>query len=283
MKKISLVLVFVVILTLFNSTVAADDEFLNNGTYDDIKCIDLVNADVIDENNDCIPFEDVTISLPIPKKSGFLSTLDGGYETHVFVLHGGLKKYSNGTFTWYFNLDCETAILNKPHVIVELQLYACYTDSFGEYTQVDSVSQEFDSDFDYPVDYTFTTPSKTAYYRYGYTIKHIYNTTSERHITPSVLYNRTGHKWEFLFTDVGKTLPMPRADYVKGQTHERNDHLHISYYNMYYVRTGIKLDRSLYEVHHIQPLSYGGDNSYENLIHLPIDLHKKVTGWFNGY
>lgn len=40
---------------------------------------------------------------------------------------------------------------------------------------------------------------------------------------------------------------------------------------------------SLYDVHHIQPLSYGGNNTYGNLIHLPKDLHKQVTGWFNGY
>lgn len=43
-------------------------------------------------------------------------------------------------------------------------------------------------------------------------------------------------------------------------------------------------NESYYDVHHIRPLEYGGAGmDYDNLIHLPVDLHRKVTGWFNGY
>lgn len=38
------------------------------------------------------------------------------------------------------------------------------------------------------------------------------------------------------------------------------------------------------DIHHIIPLAYGGDNSYDNLIPLPKDFHQKeVTPWWASY
>lgn len=54
-------------------------------------------------------------------------------------------------------------------------------------------------------------------------------------------------------------------------------------YKTYTANTGITLNRSLYDVHHIRPLAYGGSNAYGNLIHLPKATHTKVTGWWAGY
>ena len=55
------------------------------------------------------------------------------------------------------------------------------------------------------------------------------------------------------------------------------------YYNTYTANTGVTLNRSLYDVHHIRPLAYGGSNAYSNLIHLPKATHTQVTSWWAGY
>lgn len=55
------------------------------------------------------------------------------------------------------------------------------------------------------------------------------------------------------------------------------------YYNAYTANTGVTLNRSLYDVHHIRPLAYGGSNAYSNLIHLPKATHTQVTSWWAGY
>ncbi len=236
-----------------------------------------------DTNEECIPFEDVTIEIPIPKKSPNSIALATEYEAEVFVLHGGLKKYSSGTFTWYFNVDCPSSLIFKPDITVELQLQASFTTESGSYNSLGSYSQLINSNFDYGTNWTFTSAAKTGYYRYKYAIVLESDTTPTYKNTSSVLYNRTGHKWTFSFSDTGKVLPKPRADYVKGQVYARDTSLPSRYYTEYTQKTGKTLDTSKYDVHHIQPLSYGGNNDYSNLIHLPKDIHSSVTGWFNGY
>lgn len=236
-----------------------------------------------DTNEDCIPFEDVTIEIPIPKTSQDGIALAADYDVEVFVLSGGLKKYSSGTFTWYFNVDCPSSLIFKPDITVKLQLQASFTTESGSYSTLGSYSQLIDSNVDYGTDWTFTSTAKTGYYRYRYAIVHESDPTPVYKDTSSVLYNRTGHKWTFSFSDTGKVLPKPRADYVKGQIYARDTSLPARYYTEYTQKTGITLDTSKYDVHHIQPLAYGGNNDYSNLIHLPKDIHSSVTGWFNGY
>ena len=81
----------------------------------------------------------------------------------------------------------------------------------------------------------------------------------------------------------GKSLPMPPANYAKGATTTRPSNLADTYYNTYTANTGVTLNRSLYDVHHIRPLAYGGSNAYSNLIHLPKATHTQVTSWWAGY
>ena len=74
---------------------------------------------------------------------------------------------------------------------------------------------------------------------------------------------------------------MPPANYAKGATTTRPSNLADTYYNTYTANTGVTLNRSLYDVHHIRPLAYGGSNAYSNLIHLPKATHtgNKLVGW----
>lgn len=69
----------------------------------------------------------------------------------------------------------------------------------------------------------------------------------------------------------------------KGATTTRPSNLADTYYNTYTANTGVTLNRSLYDVHHIRPLAYGGSNAYSNLIHLPKATHTQVTSWWAGY
>jgi len=111
------------------------------------------------------------------------------------------------------------------------------------------------------------------------------NATSGSGVTTTALSNRTGHAWNLIFLILvsGKSLPMPPANYAKGATTTRPSNLADTYYNTYTANTGVTLNRSLYDVHHIRPLAYGGSNAYSNLIHLPKATHTQVTSWWAGY
>ena len=132
--------------------------------------------------------------------------------------------------------------------------------------------------------------ARTGYYKVKVTsqIKPDWSNSYNPARTVNVYYgllNRTGKLWTASYTDKksGKTLGKPRADYVKNTIHKRPSNLNTKYYNEYKSKYGVTLNSSLYDVHHIKPLSYGGDNSFSNLIHLPKSTHKTVTSWFAGY
>ncbi|MCG5254823.1 HNH endonuclease [Brevibacillus agri] len=45
-----------------------------------------------------------------------------------------------------------------------------------------------------------------------------------------------------------------------------------------------KFDWDDVDIHHIIPLAYGGDNSFDNLIQLPKNFHRReVTPWWASY
>lgn len=138
--------------------------------------------------------------------------------------------------------------------------------------------------------YKHSVAAKTGYYKikYMFQIKQDGSTSydKERIKTATIgLINRTAKKWNISYTDKksGKILGKPRADYVKNAKHKRPSNLNKKYYDEYKRRYGVTLNQSLYDVHHIKPLAYGGDNSFSNLIHLPKSTHKLVTSWFKGY
>lgn len=174
----------------------------------------------------------------------------------------------------------------KPNIKLTAQLKGSFTTLSGSYSNVGgSVYHTYTSNSEYGVDYTWKVPAKTGYYYVAYTITDYDNATSGSGVTTTALSNRTGHAWNFNFSDSvsGKSLPMPPANYAKGATTTRPSNLADTYYNTYTANTGVTLNRSLYVVHHIRPLAYGGSNAYSNLIHLPKATHTQVTSWWAGY
>lgn len=240
---------------------------------------DTTTGEMLVEDGELLTFDEVAI--PVPKGSAD-TTSEHGIE--IYLVRAGIKRTSGGEFTWYFNVDCPTSPFVKPNIKLTAQLKGSFTTMNGYYSSVGStVYHEYTTNSEYGIDYTWSVPAKTGYYYLSYTIIDYDNATSGSGVTTTALSNRTGHEWVYTFNDTGKSLPMPRADWTKGAVYNRPDGLNDKYYEEYQKQTGKVLIRSLYDVHHIQPLSYGGDNTYDNLIHLPKDLHKSVTGWFNGY
>ena len=223
------------------------------------------------------------VAIPVPKGSADTPS-ERGIE--IYLVRAGIKKTSGGEFTWYFNVDCPTSPFVNPNIKLTAQLKGSFTTLSGSYSNVGgSVYHTYTSNSEYGVDYTWTVPAKTGYYYVAYTITDYDNATSGSGVTTTALSNRTGHAWNFNFSDSvsGKSLPMPPANYAKGATTTRPSNLADTYYNTYTANTGVTLNRSLYDVHHIRPLAYGGSNAYSNLIHLPKATHTQVTSWWAGY
>lgn len=242
------------------------------------------NADtgkVIAENGEPFAFDDVEIELPISGTEDGISPQ--GIE--IYLVRGGLKRTSGGVFTWWFNIDCPTSPINKPDIKVTVQLQGDFTTGSSFSNVGGSVYHTYKINAEYGVDYTWTSTAKTGYYRLKYTINDYSSGQTGSGYTTSNLWNRTGHVWNFSFSDSasGKSLPKPPANYTKGATSSRPSNLADTYYNTYKQNTGITLNRSLYDVHHIKPLAYGGNNNYSNLIHLPKATHTSVTSWWAGY
>ena len=206
-----------------------------------------------------------------------------GSNIDLFTITSGLKHSKNGVFTWFFNLDCPTSIALKPDTTLKATLKASFTTNTGTFSTIATKSNRFNIPTEYALDYTFTTTAKTGYYYIEFTLTNHSNGDIQSIKTTKELYNRSGSRWTFNFSATGKGLGKPRADWTKGYLYNRPSGLADKYYQLYYNTFGITLDKSEYQVHHIQPLSLGGSNDFSNLIHLPIGLHTQVTGWFNGY
>lgn len=233
------------------------------------------------ENGEPCAFEDAEIEIPISNTEDGVSA----YGLEIYLIRGGLQSTRNGTFTWWFNTDCPTSPINKPNIKVTVQLQGDFTTG-SSFSNVGSpVYHTYKTNAEYGINYTWTSTAKTGYYRLKYTITDYDNGGSATGYTNKNLWNKTGHIWEFSFSDSasGKSLPTPPANYTKGATSTRPSNLAATYYATYTSNTGITLNSSLYDVHHIKPLAYGGSNNYSNLIHLPKATHKNVTSWWAGY
>ena len=188
---------------------------------------------------------------------------------------------------WNFNVDVPTSLLVKPPIKLKVQILRSNTEN-GTYSNYGSQSNF--GNVNTIKNYKHSVPARTGYYKVKVTshIKPDWSNSYNPARTVNVYYgllNRTGKLWTASYTDKksGKTLGKPRADYVKNTIHKRPSNLNTKYYNEYKSKYGVTLNSSLYDVHHIKPLSYGGDNSFSNLIHLPKSTHKTVTSWFAGY
>ena len=290
-KLVSLFLSIAVALSLTIPSFASDMEKSNNGIEAIADTSPRESSQVVHynaetgetyiEDGELLTFNDIVIPVTQISSDSVSEQSEDSY-----VVRGGIKKASGGKFTWFFNVDCPSSLILKPHIKLTVQLKGSFSSITSAYSNVgSSVYHEYKSNIDYGTDYTWTVPAKTGYYYMSYTLQDYDNNKTYRDVTTILLSNRTGHVWDFSFSDYasGKTLPMPRADYPKGATTTRPSNLADTYYKTYTANTGITLNRSLYDVHHIRPLAYGGSNAYGNLIHLPKATHTKVTGWWAGY
>lgn len=287
MKRIfSLLLTFAIILSMSIPAMASEIEAVPYAEEmaGDVFFYDAETGEITGENGEPYSFEEIEFEIPVYNSSSEDGIAPAGDLFELYIVRGGLKKTSGGLFTWWFNVDCPTSPLDKPNIKLTAQLRGNFTNGSTFSNVGSSVYHTYKTNSEYGVDYTWTSTAKTGYYCFKYTLTdYDAGGVTQTKTTSSNLWNRTGHVWNYSFSDTGKTLPKPRADWTKGAIHQRPNGLADTYYTTYTQMTGKTLDRSLYDIHHIQPLSYGGDNSYNNLIHLPKSLHSQVTGWFNGY
>lgn len=286
MKKfISIILCLSIILAMSTTTFASETDAIPAVEDTGITIVgetfyyNAETGEAIAENGEPVYFDDIEIKFQKPSSDP--ETRTSFWE--IYLVKGGLKSTSSGTFKWFFNVDCPTSIINKPHMKITVQLKGNFTNGISFSNVGSSVYHEYKTNSEYGIDYTFTSPAKTGWYYYSFTIVDYDLGQTATNTTSSILYNRTGHPWTFSFSDTGKSLGYPRCDWTKGATHTRPSNLATKYYADYKAATGKTLNSSLYDVHHIRPLSYGGDNSYSNLIHLPKATHTSVTSWFAGY
>ncbi|MEF9992327.1 MAG: HNH endonuclease signature motif containing protein [Romboutsia sp.] len=167
---------------------------------------------------------------------------------------------TNKKHVWNFNVDIPTSVISKPPLKLKVQILRADTEN-GTYSNYGSLT-DF-GNVNTVKNYKHSVAAKTGYYKV--------KLTSQLKPDGSNSYNPA------------KTLSKPRADYVKNAIHNRPSNLNTKYYNDYKSKYGVTLNSTLYDVHHIKPLAYGGDNSFSNLIHLPKETHRTVTSWFSGY
>ena len=164
---------------------------------------------------------------------------------------------------------------------------ASFTNETGYYSEYgEPCSKKYTTNSQYGLNYTWTTTAKTGYYYISFVITD-HDDGNTRYLGRTrgfKLYNRTGHEWTFSYNAGDKILPMPNANWTKISPVHRPSGYREYYFQEYTRRNTTVLNESYYNVHHIRPLEYGGAGmDYDNLIHLPVALHRKVTGWFNGY
>lgn len=291
-KILCLALSLIMVMSMGTSVFASETD--DNGSIPAVEDTAIFTSDTffynaetgetVAENGEPFAFDDIEFEFEESESQDGISTADVSIE--IYLLRGGLKRTSNGTFTWWFNTDCPTSPINKPNIKVTAQLQGNFTTG-STFSNVGShVYHTYNTNAEYGIDYTWTSTAKTGYYRIKFTLTD-YDAGGKVQSanTNSQLWNRTGHAWTFSFSDSasGKYLPKPPANYTKGATSTRPSNLADTYYTTYTNNTGVTLNRSLYDVHHIQPLAYGGNNSYSNLIHLPKATHTSVTSWWAGY
>ncbi len=82
-------------------------------------------GETIAENGEPFAFDDIEFEFEESESQDGISTADVSIE--IYLLRGGLKRTSNGTFTWWFNTDCPTSPINKPNIKVTAQLQGNFT------------------------------------------------------------------------------------------------------------------------------------------------------------
>lgn len=87
----------------------------------------------------------------------------------------------------------------------------------------------------------------------------------------------------------GEEMPFPTGDLDRVPRDQRSEWTNMDRY--YYIKQWHDMGYeeppggwNLYDIHHIRPREFGGDNSFENLIPVPRPLHnQRITPWWNNY
>ncbi|GAB5904565.1 HNH endonuclease signature motif containing protein [Mycobacteroides chelonae] len=87
----------------------------------------------------------------------------------------------------------------------------------------------------------------------------------------------------------GEEMPFPAGDLDRVPGAERSDWTKMDRY--YYIKQWHDMGYTeppggwdIYDIHHIRPREFGGDNSFENLIPVPRPVHnQRITPWWNNY
>ena len=272
-----MVFTFCILLSLSSQAFAIQVE-IPSEPIEEVESVVTVN-DLGSEGDFVGCFEPIIIRLPIDDQAAPASETSTTRDYVEFSIRAGIKKSDGKNYTWVYNVDCDALI--KPSIDVTAELYGEFTDGSGTFEEIATDNISINTNIGYGFDHTFKTTAKTGYYKMKFKI--VAENQTVRNNTLAELYNRSGNVWYETFSATGKTLPKPRADWKKETLYERPSNLADNYYKQYTQRTGIELDQDLYDVHHIQPLFLGGNNTYNNLIHLPKEKHKTVTAWFRGY
>jgi hypothetical protein len=82
-------------------------------------------------------------------------------------------------------------------------------------------------------------------------------------------------------------VPMPNGAYVPNNSSTRSSEftpqVKQQFKLWWTIEKGFPWPQGKVEIHHIQPLKFGGSNSFENLVPLPKDVHDLFTSWWNRF
>lgn len=87
----------------------------------------------------------------------------------------------------------------------------------------------------------------------------------------------------------GAEMPFPSGDLERIPADQRSEWTNMDRY--YYIQQWHDMGYATppggwnnYDIHHVRPREFGGDNSFENLIPVPRSLHnQRITPWWNNY
>jgi len=200
----------------------------------------------------------------------------------------GTYRYNTSRREHVFSLRVSREGVGSAPVLRRAELIIARADTKnGTYRVV--TSYPWDELIRYDHDYSISIPAGTGHYMAIHRVDTLINNQAPNGIaaTSYACINRTGHMWQFNYTDrvSGKRIEEPPTNYVKHARYGRPSTLRTFYFNWYRNTFGISLPESasIFEIHHIRPLEFGGDNTASNLIHLSPHSHRAITGWFAGY
>ena len=120
-KLVSLFLSIAVALSLTIPSFASDMEKSNNGIEAIADTSPRESSQVVHynaetgetyiEDGELLTFNDIVIPITQISSDSVSEQSEDSY-----VVRGGIKKASGGKFTWFFNVDCPSSLILKPHI-----------------------------------------------------------------------------------------------------------------------------------------------------------------------